>query len=73
MADFTLKQLDDMQRLVRTHKWGPVTATAYVHLHALDPQISRADVENLRAGDVRIIKDPNDDPDTDDDDFLAPE
>jgi hypothetical protein len=60
-ADLTLKQLDDIARLVRQFKWGEVVATAYVYLKATDPGITRAQVEQLRAGDVTIIRDPNDD------------
>jgi RNase P/RNase MRP subunit p30 len=67
VADFTLKQLDDVQRLVRQFKWGPVVAMTYVYLKAADPDITRAAVENLRSGDVQIIKDPNDEPGSVDD------
>jgi hypothetical protein len=60
VADLTLKQLDDIQRLVSTYKWGSVVATTYVYLKAQDPSITREKVAALRSGDVTIIRDPND-------------
>lgn len=56
LADLTLDQLDQVNKLVETGRAGKVTAVAFVALHEQDPSLTLAAVRAMKQSDIEVVK-----------------